>query len=153
MTRRIAAALGPGALAGIAGGVLLDAYLLAVGALSHRLSPEQHYTFIASALVGKAAYVWPGMAWLGGALHLVVSAGWGVGYAYAALAAPQMLARPVVSGVAFGAVVFVVMQVVMALAGIWRVPTPGDAFTALVAHTIFFGLPVAFIVERRFRSA
>jgi uncharacterized membrane protein YagU involved in acid resistance len=153
MTRTLAAALRPGILAGLAGGVLLDAYLLAVGALSHRLTPEQLYTYIASGLVGKGAYAWPGMLWLGLVVHLLVSIGWGVAYAYVAVSTPQVAANPVISGTVYGLVVFVMMQIVQALAGIWRPPSFGEAFTSVVAHVVFFGLPVAFVVARRLRPA
>jgi hypothetical protein len=153
MRRKIATVLGAGALAGIAGGVLLDGYILAVGAIAHGPRPEELYTFIASGLVGKAAYAWPGIAWLGLFVHGLVSIGWGIGYAYAAVTTPQIASRPAVSGIVFGVVVYVTMQIVEALAGIWRAPTANEAFTDLVAHTIFFGLPVAFVVTRRLRAA
>jgi uncharacterized membrane protein (DUF2068 family) len=138
-------------LGGIAGAVLIDAYILAVGALSHRLTPEQLYTYVASGLIGKAAYSFPGTAALGVAMHLVISAGWGIGYAYAALGSRQLVDRPAVSGIAFGLFVYLIMQIVEALIGIWHAPSANDAFTAIVAHTIFFGLPVAYIVAKRLR--
>jgi hypothetical protein len=149
--RRIARALGPGILAGLVGGVLIDAYLLAVGALSHGLTPAQLYMFVASGLIGKAAYAFPGTVALGAAMHLVISAGWGVGYAYAALGSPQLLARPLISGIVFGLFVYLIMQIVEALTGIWHVPSANDAFTAIVAHSLFFGIPVAYVVSRRLR--
>jgi hypothetical protein len=148
--RNLLSAIGPGALAGIAGGVTIDAYLLVVGALTHALSPERLYTFIASALVGQAASALPGMFWLGVALHAAISIAWGVGFAYAAVTTPQITARPYFSGIVFGFVVFVVMQLMMALAGIvTRIPSPGEVLMGIVAHTLFFGIPVALVVTRR----
>ncbi len=153
MMRRFSAAFGPGLWGGVAGGVLIDAYILAVGALSHRLTPHQLYTYVASGLIGKAAYALPGTVALGIFLHLVISAGWGIGYAYAALGSPQLVQRPVISGVAFGLFVYLIMQIVEALTGIWHAPSAYDAFTAIVAHILFFGLPVAYIVGKRLSLA
>jgi len=149
MMRRLARSLGPGTLAGLAGGVLIDAYLLAVGALSHRLDAVQLYTFVASALIGKAAYALPGAFVLGIFVHAAVSVSWGIGYAYAALGNPQLVSRPVVSGIVFGLFVYLIMQIVQALDGIWHVPSANEAFTAVVAHALFFGIPVAYVVSRR----
>jgi hypothetical protein len=149
----LSAALGPGALAGIAGGVTIDAYLLVVGALSNGPGPQQLYTFIASALVGQAAYALPGMVWLGVVAHAAISIGWGVGFAYAAVTTPQIASRPYFSGVLFGLVVFIVMQLVTAAAGVARLPTSAQMASGIVAHTLFFGIPVALVVAKRLRAA
>jgi hypothetical protein len=151
--RRIGAALGPGLLAGLVGAILIDAYILVAGALTHGLTPVQLYTFVASALIGKAAYTLPQAVWLGVAIHLVISAGWGIGYAYAAAGTPQLVQRPLVSGIVFGLFVFLCMQIAEALIGIWHAPSAREAFAGIVAHVIFFGLPVAYVVASRMRVA
>lgn len=77
----------------------------------------------------------------------------GIGYAYTALSSPQLVTRPVVSGIVFGVFVYLVMEIVTALIGILRAPSVGAVFTNLVAHVIFFGLPVAYVVAERLRVA
>jgi hypothetical protein len=149
----ITAVFGPGALAGIVGGVTIDAYILATAALTHGPGPQQLYTFIASALVGRAAYTLPGMVWLGVVAHAAISIGWGVGFAYAAATSPQILARPYVSGFFFGVVVYTIMQLLTVTTGVARMPTTSQALAGIVAHTIFFGIPVALIATRRLRAA
>jgi len=153
MMRRIRGALGPGLLAGLVGAILIDAYILAVGALSGGPTPTELYTFVASALLGKSAYTLPQAVWIGVAIHLAISIGWGLGYAYAAEATPQLVARPLVSGIVFGLFVYLCMQIAQALIGIWHAPSAIGAFTGIVAHVIFFGLPVAYVVANRMRVA
>jgi hypothetical protein len=153
MMRRIRVALGPGLLAGLVGAILVDAYILTVGAITHQLTAVQLYTFVASALLGKSAYTLPQAVWIGIAIHLGVSFGWGLGYAYGAESAPQLVTRPLVSGIVFGLFVYLCMQIALALIGIWHAPSASDAFTGIVAHVIFFGLPVAYVVANRMRVA
>ena len=151
----VRSALGPGIVAGLTGGVFIDAYLLAtVVGLGHAATVTSFYQFVAAGAIGTAAAFNGGMgaALLGLALHLMVSAAWGVGYAYLATTTPQLHARPILSGIAFGIGVMLAMQLVEVAAGIFRFPGPGGWFNALVAHAIFFGLPVALVVARTQRT-
>ena len=139
-----------GVVAGFAGGVLIDAYLLVTVVLvGHAATLEGFYQFVASGAIGPAAYSQgPGGALLGLAVHLVVSLSWGIGYAYAAAQTPQLRSRPVVSGIAYGIVVMLAMQLVEVAANIYKIPGPALWFNTLVAHTLFFGLPIALVVAR-----
>ena len=141
------AALRAGTVAGLAGGVLLDAYLVAVNALARNIEPASYFEFVASALIGKAGYSLPGTVALGVVTSLVVAGGWGVGYAWAAGRTPAVLARPYLAGTVYGVVVAITMQIVEVAAGIWSPVALGPAFTLLVAHTLFFGIPVALITR------
>jgi hypothetical protein len=137
-------------VAGLVGAVLIHACLLLIGpALSPglALTPGALYTFIAAALVGRAAAAAdPHFVWLGVGLHLVVSLAWAFGYVYAARSVGQLLRRPLISGLGFGLVIYFVMLVVLLAANLYTKPTPGDVGIGLLANCVFFGLPVALIV-------
>ena len=145
------AALRAGTVAGLAGGVLLDAYLVAVNAFARNIEPASDFEFVASALIGKAGYSLPGTVALGAVTSLVVAAGWGAGYAWVATRTPAVLARPYLAGTVYGVVVAIAMQIVEVAAGIWVPIAPGPAFTLLVANTLFFGIPVALITSALLR--
>jgi hypothetical protein len=59
----------------------------------------------------------------------------------------------VVSGLGFGLVVYVFMGVVQIVAGQYHRPSPTAFETSLVAHVVFYGLPVGSIVSRALRRA
>ena len=146
-----AAAL-PGIVAGLVGGVVVDAYLLlTVVFIMHAAGVVPFYQFVASGALGKAAYGDPNAAYLGVAMHFVVSAAWGVGYAYVAERTPQVRDRPLISGVAFGIVVMLAMQLVEVAANVYTLPNSFTLLNDIVAHTLFFGVPVAYIVRARLR--
>jgi hypothetical protein len=125
--------------AGLVGAVTVEAYLFAVGLASW----PGTYQWIASALRGPEAFTGAGFAWLGLGMHVGVSLGWAVAWALASVTWPRLLGRPLVWGAAYGVVVFVAMQGVTALAGIWAAPAPRVLFHYVVDHAVFFGLPVA----------
>ncbi len=143
-----------GVTAGLAGAVIVDVYLIVVlVVLLHSMSVPALYQFVASGAIGKGAYSLPAAVYLGIALHVAVSLAWAVGYAYVAAQTPQVLRRPLLSGTAFGFVVMLAMQLVEVAAGIYTLPTTGSLANEILAHTVFFGIPVAYIVTRRLERA
>ena len=138
-----------GVLGGLIGAVTIDAYLLSVYVyVAHAYTPTRFFQYVASGAIGKSAYGDPSFAWLGLALHVGVSAGWGIGFAYVAARTPQVRARPFTSGIVFGGVVMLAMWLIEFAAAIWQFPTVATFEHALVAHTLFFGLPVSYAVSR-----
>jgi hypothetical protein len=126
-------------LAGLVGGVAVEAYLFAVGLANW----PGTYQWIASALLGPEAFTSVDWAWVGVAMHVAVSLGWALAWAFVGNSWPRVLARPIAGGLGFGVVVFAAMQVVAAVAGIWTAPTPVTLFHYVVDHAFFFGVPVA----------
>jgi len=140
----------PGVAAGLIGAVLIDAYLVIVFVfLTHTLSLAAFYEYVASGAIGAAAYTAPGSVLLGIAIHLIVAIAWGVGFAFVAARTPQVRAQPLVSGIAYGFVVMIVMQLVEVAANIYVQPTTFSLGNQLLAHIVFFGIPIAFIVDKR----
>ncbi len=139
------------AVAGVAGGLtILACYGLFDGLLG--LAPGFTlgglFAFDASALVGKAAYTGAGYVALGAVLHFLVAIGWAAGYAIVAERQAQLVRRPLISGAAFGAIVYFAMQLVLVAANLYELPTPSGLGVALLAHLAFYGLPVALIIAR-----
>jgi hypothetical protein len=153
-TRLAPATVVPGLIAGLVGAATIDVYLLGVFvAATHLFTLGGFFSFIATGAIGKGAYAEPESAWLGLAIHVAVSLAWGVGYAYAASRAPQLNARPITSGIVFGVVVMIAMQLVEVAANIYTLPNTFALLNQFVAHTLFFGIPVAWIVAARSRAA
>jgi hypothetical protein len=140
-----------GLIAGLAGGILLDLFLLgaqiANGQPAGAVIIIATFTFVASAL-GPAVAANPAAPLIGLVLHFCVSIGWALGYVYLVRSQPQLLSRPWVSGACFGIVVWVFMQIVLLSAGLYHRPSPPELATGLIAHIFFFGIPVALIVSR-----
>lgn len=141
-----------GIVAGIIGGVLLHAFIYVVTLAPQHRPLTELWQFIASAAIGKSAFSNPNSAWLGLLLHVCVSMGWGVAFSYVAYTRPGVPAHPYISGVVFGVVVMIIMQIVTMVAGVFAVPTVPSFLTELVAHAVFFGLAVSLYVTRTMRT-
>ena len=136
-----------GAIAGIIGGIFVDLFL----SLANHASLTHIWQFVASGLVGSVAFTAPSYAIVGLVLHLCISIVWGVIYAWLAFGPWPFLARNgVVGGVLYGVVVMVAMTVLLMLKhmGPGGPPDAGMVVKSLIAHTVFFGLPVGLYVSR-----
>ena len=143
-----------GLVAGIAAGVLIDLFLfamqLAAGTPADKLAGN--FVFIAAVVLGQSAYANPAALPLGIVLHFCVAIGWALGYVYLVRSQPQLVARPWISGAAYGIVVYVFMEIILITAGLYHRVAPGLLFTQLVAHVAFYGIPVAVIASRMLRG-
>jgi len=137
-----------GSVAGFAGAMLIAAYSIATIVFGlHAATTGTFFRYIASAALGKAAYTAPGADLLGAAVHVAVGLGWGIGYAYVAARTPQVRARPLTSGIVFGILVMLAMQLVEVAANIYTLPNSLTLLNEFIAHTVFFGIPIAYIVS------
>lgn len=153
-TLSLRAVAGAGIVAGLVGAVTIDAYLLLTVVVAVRAATlEGFYQFVASSVIGPAAYASSAAVPLGIALHLAVSIAWGLGYAYVAARTPQVRERWFVSGIAFGVVVMIAMQLVEVAANVYHLPDIFTLFNGFVAHVAFFGIPVAYVASRRLEPA
>jgi uncharacterized membrane protein YagU involved in acid resistance len=137
--------LARGAVAGIMGGILIDAFLYAATLAPNHEGILRLWQFIASSAFGKVAYTSLAYAWAGLAMHLLVSIAWGIGYSYLSATQPAVNASPIFSGVLFGIIVYVVMQLALASVGLLVIRSASQVLIAICAHTIFFGVPVALV--------
>ncbi len=139
--------------AGIAGGILIDMYGWLTIILPQHGSIVSLWQWIASTVIGKVAFTSTAFAWFGLLVHFIVSIAWAGGYAYLASERQFMNDRWIISGLVYGLVVYLFMQLILLGDGNLKPPaTPNDFINALVMHSVFFGLPVAGVVARMNRT-
>ena len=118
-------------------------------------SPLRVFQSIASGLEGRRAYAGGlSTAILGAVLHLVISVGAAAAFHLASRYWPAIRKRAVLSGLAYGVVVWAVMQfVVLPLSAVAYRPDTDLAMVSLsiAVHALFFGLPLS-LVDRRFQN-
>lgn len=81
------------------------------------------------------------------ALYIAVCLAWGIGYAYLARTRAQLNAQPVISGVVYGIVAYVVMQLVLYSVAAERTSTVLEVAYGGFGSCLFFGLPVALVTR------
>jgi len=143
----LSAVLLGGAMAG-----LLDILFAISFAAYNGMPPVRLLQVVASGLLGKAAF--DGgvpVAILGLALHFVMSFLWAGAFVALARRIPALALRPVISGIAFGVVVFLVMRLVVLPLSAFPFPVtfkPLSATLDLLSHTLLFGIPIAWAARR-----
>lgn len=140
-------------LAGLAGGIVIDAFLYVVTLLPQHGSILSIWQYVASTLVGKIAFSSLNWAFLGLVAHFFVSIGWAGGYAYLAQQRTFMDERWVVSGLVYGFVVYLFMQIVLIASNNFMWPSGIVGWLVpILAHMVFFGMPVALVTARLSRE-
>jgi hypothetical protein len=143
-----ASSAGPRALRAIlAGGLVAGTVDVGAAALINLIDPRIILRFIAGGVLGKAALQGgAGVAWLGLFLQWGMSLVIAAIFVFAALRLRWLTARPVLAGLAYGVVVFAVMNYVVIFFSAWhRINhfTPA-AFIENLLAMLLFGLIVAF---------
>lgn len=134
-----------GIASGIVGGLLIGLFIYFTNLAPHHAGILGLWQFIASSAFGTLAYSSTGFAWVGLTMHALVSIGWGVGYSYLSQTQQAVNKTPIISGLVFGLTVYVVMQLALATVGLLKITSGMQVVLAIVAHTFFFGLPVALV--------
>jgi hypothetical protein len=134
--------------AGIAGGALIDLYLWITPLASAHPGILAIWTWVASTVFGKSMIGNPNAPWFGLGVHAATSLAWAGAYAYVAATQSYVRKRWYISGPVYGLVVYTLMQIILLVSGNFEYPhSPNDFVSALIAHAVFFGLPVAFVVN------
>lgn len=136
-----------GIIAGITGGICIDLFIYATSLLPAHASILSLWQFVASTAFGKIAYSSTSYAWAGLGMHLITSVAWGTGYAYMAHTRPAINKQPLISGFIFGLIVYGVMQLVLFSVQELKVPDALAVYLSVIAHTVFFGIPVALVAR------
>jgi hypothetical protein len=144
MTSGIRAVLKGGFLAGI-----LDITAAFVVYGFRGASPVRILQSIAAGLLGADALAGGlATAGLGGLLHFIIATGWAALYFVLSRKLDVLLRRPVLSGMAYGVVVYFIMNlVVLPLSAFPERPFALDAVIVAV-HMVCVGLPIALAVRR-----
>jgi hypothetical protein len=136
-------------LAGVMGAVLIDLYLVITeGYIFHTANALVISQWDASNLLGPAAFRGGvGAALIGFLLHLTVSLIWAAIIALAAVRVRFIAQHPIVTGIAFGMIVRLVMAYVIVPLGRAQMPHANvpHLVNLYIAHTLAFGIPVAWI--------
>lgn len=134
-------------VAGLTGAVTIDLYLWLTTVLPAHGSMVAFWQGVAATALGKIALTDPAYAVTGVAIHCIVSVVWAAAYAYLAATKPFVNERWLVSGIVYGAIVYVIMQLMLLAANAYVFPpNPGVVYNAIFAHVAFFGVPVAYVV-------
>ena len=138
---RSASLLVPAIIAGIIGGIIVDAFL----SISHHISPITLWSGMAAAAAGPGSPWWMGLL-----VHAVISLVWAVLYAYIVGAIGQ-LRNWLVSGLVWGVIVTAVMAFIVSTktGSSWSSNFKED----LLATAVFYALPMAFYLARTTRRA
>ena len=147
-----------GLASGLAGAIAIFLYLTISLPLFFHTPPYLLYTWDASNALGYAAASQASAATVilvGQGMHLIVSLVWGFAFVLVARGIPEMVRRPIPWGIVFGLIVMIVMRFGVVPLG----HAPHITFTLagllnnVVAHTLFFGVPVALAAARIMRAA
>jgi hypothetical protein len=136
-----------GVAAGLVAGILSCRFAY-LAQLKAGLPPAAAFEFFASVIAGDQAV---GAAWavpLGAAAVIVTAIAWAFGYLYAAQRQVQLLRRPLISGIGFGAIVYLFMLALLIPVGKFHNPTIYTFDRDIVGFTLFFGIPLAFVAAR-----
>lgn len=152
----MARTLRAGFLAGLAAAVIEMLPVLPAQA-GLGVTPARVFQSIAGGLLGAATYKGgAATAALGVALHLFIAVAAALIYAMAGARWPVLLRRPVVCGLVYGVLAYLVMTlVIVPLSAVPYKTTFNPALMALstAIHMVAFGLPIAWICARLLRPA
>lgn len=141
-----------GIIAGLVGGAVDGIFLVAALVFQGQPLATALVGFFQSAAAGAIgkgmAYSSPAFAWLGVAMYFLLGIAWALAFAYLAQQRRQLIARPLVSGIVFGFVVWTITQVVLLGAGLFQTTTSTSLAISLIAYCAFFGIPVAYANAR-----
>lgn len=138
---------------GLAAGILDIGTVFAIWA-AEGVMPSGILQAISSSVMGLAAYE-PANANvavpLGMALHFFISFVFAAAYVFAADRFPVLKTRPVLCGLAYGVVAYLVMTYIVVPLSLANFGGPADAWRlaqSLFVHLVMFGLPIALAASR-----
>lgn len=144
-------------LAGVTGALLIALYLWVTEALlMHKVSALVLFQWDASNLLGASAFqAGVGAALFGCLVHLIVSLIWGAIFTLATLQYRFLARNVLLWGTVFGVIVRLVMAHIIVPLGHATMPPAHGVYLAnlYVAHIVFFGIPVVWVVSRAYPRA
>jgi hypothetical protein len=136
-------------LAGLFGNVAISVYLAVALRLFFHVAPIALFQWDASNIVGSAAYAGgAGSAALGFFFDCIVAICWAAIFAAVYETVGPVRRSPALFGLLFGLIVMAVMLELVVPLGRAQHATqsPSALLNTAVAHTVFFGLPVAAVI-------
>ena len=121
------------------------------------VAPVRLLQTVASGLLGAAAFTGGvPVAAMGLVLHFVMSLLWAGAFLLLATTVPALTLNPLVSGIVFGAFVFLAMRLVVLPLSAFPYPVtfkPLATVLDLLSHTLLFGVPIAWAIQKVLRNA
>ncbi len=117
------------------------------------ITPKMVFQYIASGLIGPSAAVQGGAATvaLGVAIHYAIALTWTAIFYAASRKLVVLSKRPVLSGLVYGGIVYVVMNYIVlpmtAAPHLHHRITPAARINAILALLLFIGLPISLLVR------
>ena len=121
------------------------------------ISPWRVFQYIASGLIGMKSFQsgWNSVA-LGVAIHYAIALTWTGIFLFAALKFSTITRRPLLSGVIYGCLVYLIMTfMVLPLSGVPHPPaaiTVASRINAVLALIFCIGLPISLLMRRTSRE-
>jgi len=134
-------------IGGLVAGTVILIYLAATGIPDHNIA--HFFNWIPTVAFGDNALPGGSLLVIGAVMHYLVSIGWTGGYAYLAQTQTFLNKRWPISGFFYGLMIYMFMNLLLigARAFKWP-PTPLDWVNGIVTVSVFFGIPLAFVVAR-----
>lgn len=146
-----------GVLAGLAAAVIEMVPILMIQGLALHVGPTRILQAIASGVLGASAYSGGTFtAVLGALLHTGISIAAGLAFSFTASRLPVLLRRPVLSGLAYGIIVYLVMSyVVVPLSAVTFKPATNPMLIgmSLAIHMVAFALPISLVCRKLMRRS
>jgi hypothetical protein len=120
------------------------------------MSPTGVLVFVASGPFGAAPTATMGWAVVGLLVHFAIMACMAAAYMIAAPRLPALLRHPIVAGIAYGVLLWVIMYWIVRPLRWPEMPLPHTAWgigNALFSHCILVGIPIALVARRYFAPA
>jgi uncharacterized membrane protein YagU involved in acid resistance len=138
-------------------GGLLDILFAITFAAFRGMPPERLLQVVASGALGQAAFAsGTGAAAFGLACHFALSFVWMAIFFYAARRMPALAGKPLLSAVAYGLLVFLIMRLAVLPLSAFPRPVTFNAFSwgmDLLSHVFLFSLPMVWATRRALRAS
>lgn len=115
------------------------------------MTPLQVLRFVASGPFGDAPTATPGWAAVGLAVHCAIMACMAAAYVLIAPRVPALMRHPIVAGIAYGFLLWIIMYWIVRPLRFPELPLPSTLYgiaNALFSHCILVGIPIALITKR-----
>lgn len=121
------------------------------------VAPDRVFQYIASGLIGMRAFsLGISSVILGVILHYAIALGWTAVFYLASRRFVILLRRPIITGIVYGVVVYLFMNmVVLPLSGVphpIKAPTLASRINGVLAVVLFIGLTISVLIRRNTAS-
>jgi uncharacterized membrane protein YagU involved in acid resistance len=140
------------ATAGLIGGTVSGLTMFAFTLVGHHTMGLQFFQQIAHIAFPYVEFAQTTATLTGLLIHFAVCIGWALGYAYMARTTTALRQSPIISGICFGLLVEMAMDGLLVMINQFSSPSPAQFLRDIIAHSLAFGVPLAYTVARTLPS-